>query len=157
MRTKPWRITTAQAKVGYVVGALVVEVLVMVLLSALGLPGAAASLLGALWSLAIVVVGVRVFRGPGEPVVPPRAWWRMTAGPVVGFLLAAYFLVDAVVPRRADAPDLDVGGVVVSVLIALAYAASSTVLCVLRAQGRPAPGSVPTGGGRDSGSDPARG
>ena len=162
MRTKPFRILGAQAKVGYVVGAVVIEVLGMLLLAALGLPGALVPFIGALWSLAIVVVGVRVFRGPDEPVEPPRAWWRMTAGPVVGFLLAAYFLVDAIVARGLTTSAVDAGGLVTSVLIAAAYAGSSVTLLVLRAQGRPAPGSVGVrapghGDGRDSGSDPARG
>ncbi|WP_420369373.1 hypothetical protein [Curtobacterium sp. L1-20] len=157
MQTKPWRITTAQAKVGYVVASAVVEVLVVLLLLALDVSPSAVGLLGALWFLATVLVGVRVFRGPGEPVAPPRAWWRMTAGPVVGYLLAAYFVADGVVARGLAAERLDLGGAVVSVLVAAAYAASSTALVVLRVQGRPAPGSVSPARVRDSGSDPARG
>ena len=94
MRTKPFRILGAQAKVGYVVGAVVIEVLGMLLLAALGVPESLAPFIGSLWFLAIVVVGVRVFRGPDEPVEPPRAWWRMTARPFAGFLLAAYFVAD---------------------------------------------------------------
>lgn len=154
---RAFRITTAQGKVGFLVGAVVVEVLVMLLLLALGVPDGLAPLIGALWFLAVVVVGVRTFRGPGEPVEPPRAWWRMTAGPVVGFLLAAYFVGDAVVARASVAGSADVGGLVVSLLVAAAYTGSSVTLAVLRAQGRPAPGSVRSVEPRDSGSDPVRG
>lgn len=157
MRTGPIRITTAEAKVGYVVAVVVVEVLLALLLWAVGLPDGAVPSLSAVGLVAMVVVGVRLFRGPGEPVAPPRAWWRMTAGPVSGYLLAAYFAADAVVARGLVSGSVDVAGVVVSVLVALAYAGSSTTLVVLRAQGRPAPGSVPAGPVRDSGSDPARG
>lgn len=153
---RAFRITTAQGKVGFLVGAVVVEVLVMLLLLALGVPDGLAPFIGALWFLAVVVVGVRTFRGPGEPVEPPRAWWRMTAGPVVGFLLAASFVGDAVVARASVAGSADVGGLVVS-LLAAAYTGSSVTLAVLRAQGRPAPGSVRSVEPRDSGSDAVRG
>jgi membrane protease YdiL (CAAX protease family) len=154
---RSFRITTAQGKVGFVVGAVVVEVLVLLLLLALGVPDGLAPFLGALCFLAVVVVGVRTFRGPDEPVEPPRPWWRMTAGPVVGFLLAAYFVGDAVLARTSVDGTADVGGLVVSLLVAAAYAGSSVTLAVLRAQGRPAPGSVRSAGPRDSGSDPVRG
>lgn len=33
--------------------------------------------------------GVRSFRGPGEPIKPPRAWWRMTSRPRAGFVVGS--------------------------------------------------------------------
>ena len=47
--------------------------------------------------LTVVTVALaRSFRGPGEPVFPPRAWWRLTARPLAGWWLGAYFLLPLV-------------------------------------------------------------
>ena len=140
MTESGFRITTAQAKVGYVVGATVVEVLLALLLWAIGLPDAAVPLLSAIGLVAMVVVGVRLFRGEDEPVEPPRAWWRMTARPFAGFLLAAYFVADALFARASTIGAFDVLGTVVVLLVAAAYVGSSVTLLLLRAQGRPPAG-----------------
>ncbi len=39
-------------------------------------------------NLLYVGIGVRTFRGPGEDVKAPRAWWRATNRPLVGFIIA---------------------------------------------------------------------
>lgn len=39
---------------------------------------------------------VRTFRGRGESIAPPRAWWRMTARPTAGFLLGAFYILSVV-------------------------------------------------------------
>ncbi|ROP63658.1 MULTISPECIES: hypothetical protein [unclassified Curtobacterium] len=140
MTESGFRITTAQAKVGYVVGATVVEVLLALLLWAIGLPDAAVPFLSAIGLVAMVVVGVRLFRGEDEPVEPPRAWWRMTARPFAGFLLAAYFVADALFARASTIGAFDVLGTVVMLLVAAAYVGSSVTLLLLRAQGRPPAG-----------------
>ena len=146
MTNGPFRITTAQAKVGYVVGATVVEVLLALLLFALGVPDVAVPFLAAVGLVAMVVVGVRVFRGDDEPVAPPRAWWRMTARPFAGFLLAAYFVADGLLARPTVSSGFDVAGTVVMLLVAAAYVGSSVTLLVLRAQGRAPAGAVAAGG-----------
>ncbi|ROS77918.1 hypothetical protein EDF24_0686 [Curtobacterium sp. PhB130] len=140
MTESGFRITTAQAKVGYVVGATVVEVLLALLLWAIGLPDAAVPFLSAIGLVAMVVGGVRLFRGEDEPVEPPRAWWRMTARPFAGFLLAAYFVADALCARASTIGAFDVLGTVVMLLVAAAYVGSSVTLLLLRAQGRPPAG-----------------
>ncbi|WP_420366028.1 hypothetical protein AAEP80_03940 [Curtobacterium sp. L3-7] len=140
------RITTAQAKVGYVVGAVIVEVMLALLLWAIGLPDGAVPFLSALGLVALVVVGVRLFRNEGEPVEPPRAWWRMTGRPFAGFLLAAYFVADALFARAA----FDVLGTAVMLLVAAAYVGSSVTMLVLRAQGRPPVGAFAPGAGHGS-------
>jgi len=147
----PFRITTAQAKVGYVVGATVVEVLLALLLFALGVPDVAVPFLAAVGLVAMVVVGVRVFRGDDEPVAPPRAWWRMTARPFAGFLLAAYFVADGVLARSSVSGAFDVLGTVVMVLVAAAYLGSSVTLLVLRSQGRAPAGAFADGGAASRG------
>lgn len=140
------RITTAQAKVGYVVGATVVEVLLALLLFALGMPDGAVPFLSALGLIAMVVVGVRLFRGDDEPVEPPRAWWRMTARPFAGFLMAAYFVADGLFARGSVTGTFDVVSAVVMLLVAAAYVGSSVTLLVLRAQGRAPAGAFRPGG-----------
>lgn len=157
------RITTAQAKVGYLVGAVIVEVLLALLFWAIGLPDGAVPFLSAVGLVAIVVVGVRVFRNEGEPVEPPRAWWRMTGRPFAGFLLAAYFVADALFARASTVGAFDVLGTVVMLLVAAAYVGSSVTMLVLRAQGRPPVGAFAAGargagpGSVDSGDAAPRG
>ncbi len=34
-----------------------------------------------------VFIGVRTFRGPGEDVAAPRAWWRATSRPLAGLVI----------------------------------------------------------------------
>ena len=37
--------------------------------------------------------GVRSFRGAGEPIEPPRAWWRMTSRPRAGFVVGSLLIL----------------------------------------------------------------
>lgn len=43
--------------------------------------------------LVLYLGGVRSFRGPGEPIKPPRAWWRMTSRPRAGFVVGSLFVL----------------------------------------------------------------
>ena len=48
------------------------------------------------WSVvatALVIVLARSFRGRGEPVDPPRPWWRLTAFPRASWWLGVLYLV----------------------------------------------------------------
>ncbi|WP_267419485.1 MULTISPECIES: hypothetical protein [unclassified Curtobacterium] len=146
MKDGPFRITTAQAKVGYVVAATVIGILLTLLLFAFGLPDVVVPLLAAIGFVLMVGIGVRVFRGDDEPVAPPRAWWRMTARPFAGFLLAAYFVADGVLARPTVSSGFDVVGTVVMLLVAAAYVGSSVTLLVLRSQGRAPAGAFADGG-----------
>jgi hypothetical protein len=38
-------------------------------------------------NFAYVFIGVRTFRGSGEDVAAPRAWWRATSRPFAGFVI----------------------------------------------------------------------
>lgn len=146
MTDGPFRITTAQAKVGYVVAASVIGILLTLLLFAFGLPDVVVPLVAAIGFVLMVGIGVRVFRGDDEPVAPPRVWWRMTARPFAGFLLAAYFVADGLLARPSVSSGFDVAGTVVMLLVAAAYAGSSVTLLVLRAQGRAPAGAFAAGG-----------
>lgn len=45
-----------------------------------------------------VIATARSFRGFGEPVAAPRAWWRLSARPLIGWWLAAMYLLGASTP-----------------------------------------------------------
>lgn len=40
---------------------------------------------------AVMKFAARTFHGRQEPIAPPRPWWKMTARPPEGFLLATLF------------------------------------------------------------------
>ena len=39
--------------------------------------------------------GVRSFRGVGEPIEPPRAWWRMTSRPRAGYIIGSLLVLSS--------------------------------------------------------------
>jgi hypothetical protein len=119
---RPWRITEPMGKVAYVVGATVVGVFLVLLLVSSPLPD---ELVAAAYFVAWVAVGVRVFRGAGEQVEAPRAWWRMTSRPTAGFVLAAVLGLGVLVPAGApsSAPQ-----VVAQLVVGVAYLGSSIAL-----------------------------
>lgn len=89
------RFVTPVQKALVVAVLLAVNVILALALDALRVEGA---------SIALTVLQVigwylasRVFRGPGEPVRPVRPWWRMTNRPLLSGVLAAGYLLLAVV------------------------------------------------------------
>lgn len=89
-----FRISSDAAKANYVIVAWVVSIFVGISAAVVaGFPAATA--VWAVVFLAVVSFAVRNFRGVGEPVEPPRAWWRMTAAPASGFFFGAVFLIQA--------------------------------------------------------------
>jgi hypothetical protein len=88
------RITTASAKVAYVVAGLVAGILFAIAVAVTsGLP--AASVVWGGFLLIWVIVAARTFRGENEPVAAPRLWWQITAQPTAGYIFAAIFLAQA--------------------------------------------------------------
>lgn len=92
MRWNPFRITELWAKLVYV---LLWVVGAMVAVLTLRPPGIWASLLQILIQTAAVFVAVRSFRGAGEPAIPERPWWRATARPTAGFVIAVILGLNA--------------------------------------------------------------
>ena len=89
------RIRKTRWKVAYIlVGLLLVGFNGLVLAPAL--PTLAAALGANVLVLLLYVGGVRSFRGPGEPVKPPRAWWRMTSRPLAGFVVGSLLVLSFV-------------------------------------------------------------
>jgi hypothetical protein len=80
--------------------------------------------------LALVWTLTRWFRGENESD-EPRSWWRMTARPIAGYVLAGWFLLQAIGTAVAHAPAVAPAaafGVVVAVIAAVAYTNSSVRL-----------------------------
>ncbi|MFT4283604.1 MAG: hypothetical protein QM598_02065 [Protaetiibacter sp.] len=87
------RITTVLAKTTFVLAWLIVGLALNVLLGALGLSGLPQNLIALGFTVVAMVIGVRSFRGAGEPLRPPRAWWRATATSASSFVLGGLWLV----------------------------------------------------------------
>ena len=100
-------------------------------------------LVSVLLTVAFMTVVVRCFRGDGEPVQPPRAWWRATHRPAAGFVVGAVFFLQACTfalglePGGRPAPALVSAGV--DLIIAAYFIHSSVRLSRHPAPGDPAP------------------
>ncbi len=88
----------------------VVLVLMVVVNYALGVllrsavPGLVAALIGEVLGTALLVAVARSFRGPVEPVAPPRPWWRLTARPLAAWWIGGFYLLGGIValPRHPE-------------------------------------------------------
>lgn len=111
MRWSPLRITELWAKFLYVV-VWVVGGFVLVL--ALRPAGIIETILRLVVQTTAIYIGVRSFRGEGEPALPPRRWWRATSRPTAGFVLAGLFGLGAlnwVVPASFQLGSVTTSGV----------------------------------------------
>ena len=89
------RLATVGLKVAYVVAAVIVVVVIAATLGRTINPTAKSIVLDAV----IVIVwalGIRSFRGSNEDLLARRAWWRATARPLLGFIVAGILLLLAV-------------------------------------------------------------
>jgi hypothetical protein len=111
------RITSAGGKVGFFVAGYV----------GLFCPGLFPALLfnftvGAVIYVVLFLVwatlGTRCFRGDGEPVEPPRPWWKLTAKPTAGWILATLLFLQAVWVLTSSLAGPGAAG---SVLVAAVY------------------------------------
>lgn len=125
------RITSDSTKTTTVVGGVLVAMIATPL--AAGLGGAVVGYaVGTVLALGLVLVATRCFRGPGEPVEPPRPWWRATNRPAAGYVLGVLFLVQAVavLTRSGSGAVLALGlcSAVVDVVVAAYFLHSSVRL-----------------------------
>ena len=88
LRIVRWELKTLYIVVAWIVGFVVGE-----LLRNLGSPVIVVEFANALTTFVPFALAVRIFRGRDEPVVPPRAWWRMTAWPALSRRLGVLFTV----------------------------------------------------------------
>jgi hypothetical protein len=96
MTWSPLRITSVRVKLAYVVvwygfGVVLANVI---------LAGADDALVVAallVWDTAVLLLGVRAFRGRSEPIGPPRPWWRMTGGSRSALTLGSLGVLNAAI------------------------------------------------------------
>ncbi|MBT2518414.1 hypothetical protein J7E29_13285 [Streptomyces sp. ISL-90] len=88
IRTVRW-----EFKALYVVGVILLGWVIAGLLRMSGLAGIGVVLISAVIDFGVLLLGARIFRGRGEAVEPPRAWWRMTARPAWSRRLGILFVV----------------------------------------------------------------
>ena len=88
------RIQRTALKALYVAGGIVLVAVVENYVFSF-LPGLVAHILDAVAQAGFVLSATRAFRSAGEPVAPPREWWRATGRPAAGFVLAVLFAVGA--------------------------------------------------------------
>lgn len=91
MNRNPLRLVTTRWKAVYVVGGLLATMGIFLLINLIpneGVTGVTTSILQFAW----IYYATRIFRGSEELLVAPRPWWRMTARPLAGILLAVGFL-----------------------------------------------------------------
>ena len=91
------RIRKTRWKVAYfVVGVVLIELLSRFVVSRV-LPDPIETEVGQVLAVVLFVGASRTFRGRGEPIVPPRVWWRATARPTASYVIAATFTADALI------------------------------------------------------------
>ncbi|GAB3130972.1 hypothetical protein GCM10027057_00870 [Marisediminicola antarctica] len=81
---------------------------------------------------AVVIFAARTFHGRQEPIAPPRPWWKMTARPPEGFLLATLFGAQAlsVTITRLDGVSLAPTMLPVSVQLLISANYRNASLCM---------------------------
>lgn len=95
-REPAFRIVRWELKVLYIVVAWIVGYALDDLLRRVGTVEVVIGIVDTIVTLASFALAVRIFRGQGEPIDPPRAWWRMTAWPTLSRRLGILFVVAAV-------------------------------------------------------------
>jgi hypothetical protein len=106
----------------------------------LGIPVTAVTVVSdLLWPLAVVALA-RCFRGEGEPVQPPRPWWRLTARPMIGWFIGGYYvlmeLLAFVLPVHVERYPLVAVSVVCGIFLGVAFLNSSIRLTAFNRRAR---------------------
>jgi hypothetical protein len=111
------RITSAGGKVGFFVAGYV-GLFCAALFSALLVNFTAGAAIYVVLFLVWATLGTRFFRGDGEPVEPSRPWWKLTARPTAGWILAALLFLQSVWVLTSSLAGPGAAG---SVLVAAVY------------------------------------
>ena len=86
-----FRLATPGLKLMYIVASVIVVVVFAVVIGR----AIDATVKSVILDVVIVIVwafGIRSFRGPGEDLLAPRAWWRATTRPGMGYVVAAILI-----------------------------------------------------------------
>jgi hypothetical protein len=99
---------------------------------ALALPHVAQSIVIEIIMDCALVAMARSFRGSGEPVEPPRAWWRLTARPLAGWWLGGMWILAAFSVFSPQSTELSIPAAIGSLILGVAFLNSSIRLTALR-------------------------
>ncbi|HEY5222852.1 MAG TPA: hypothetical protein VIJ18_07380 [Microbacteriaceae bacterium] len=120
------RIRRTRWKFAYVVLGIALLMVLNAYVFSRVLPSPVAAVASNVLVVALYFVGTRSFRGAGEPIEPPRAWWRMTSRPTAGFVIGSLLALSVIsdiagarsaIPGYAFTNSLD--AVVDSILVVL--------------------------------------
>jgi len=89
------RLRKTRWKVAYIILGVVTQVAIEIVIQPFRLPNLIYALVANLLSILLIFGGVRSFRGLGEPIEPPRAWWRMTSRPRAGYIVGSLFVLNS--------------------------------------------------------------
>ncbi|WP_258045919.1 hypothetical protein [Leifsonia shinshuensis] len=135
LQWRPLRVMRPLHKFAFIAGLLIVWPTVVRLVGLVVSPTAVGLISNVLWPFAIIALA-RSFRGPDEPIVPPRPWWRLTARPPAGWVLGAIYtageLIGLIFPVPGSHDVVAVVGEVCGLFIGLAFLNSSIRLTLQR-------------------------
>ena len=88
-----FRIRKTRWKIAYIAVGVVVIFVLEAAIRPYIFPNPIYPLIANLLDVLLYVGGVRSFRGAGEPIGPPRFWWRMTSRPRAGFVIGSLLIL----------------------------------------------------------------
>lgn len=131
------RIVRWYLKLAYVAGVWLAGYPAFALFDALNAPQITGSVVNAVITLAGIILGARWFRGKGEPITPPRPWWKMTArrtlsrvvgvASILGSALTVLYLLGAALGVERWMQTLTAVALLEYVLTAVLYAIIATL------------------------------
>lgn len=128
------RLRKTRWKIAYILVGVVSLVAIEIVIRPLMVPNSMYAVVANSLTVLLYFGGVRSFRGLGEHIEPPRAWWRMTSRPRAGYIIGTLLVLNSangVVVANTERPELMfdvVLGVVVDASLAFLYFRSSTRL-----------------------------
>ncbi|MGH1524812.1 hypothetical protein ACRAWC_12580 [Leifsonia sp. L25] len=135
LQWRPLRVMNPWHKFGFIV-LLEVGWRVLTQLAQLAVPVTVVTVVSnALWPIVVIALA-RSFRGEGEPVQPPRPWWRLSARPRIGWFIGGFYALGELqaffFPVHTDRYLATASSVVFGLFLAAAFLNSSIRLTIQR-------------------------
>ncbi|TFC00936.1 hypothetical protein E3O51_00240 [Cryobacterium sp. MDB2-10] len=89
------RLRKTRWKVAYILIGVIALAAIEIAIQPFRLPNPLYAVVANSLSILLIFGGVRSFRGLGEPLEPPRAWWRMTSRPRAGYIIGSLFVLNS--------------------------------------------------------------